>query len=191
MPFPQTNCKSKPQWKGMCGMNISLSSFNFCHIIICKVNNFTFLMCKGVVLLDKTQGFWLVHSTPHFPNATEAGKFEYPETGKKNGQNFICVTYPLDMFETIGKYMLWYIYILTLTVRVILFFFLTDTFSIVLLRTNYYNDSWKLVVLVSCATPLMELATQITGSVAIVIVKGTLVCCALMWLSLYVQNTCK
>ncbi|XP_023657267.2 deoxyribonuclease-2-alpha isoform X1 [Paramormyrops kingsleyae] len=58
---------------------------------------------KGVVLLDKTQGFWLVHSTPHFPNAKEAGQFEYPETGMKNGQNFICVTYPLDMFETIGQ----------------------------------------------------------------------------------------
>lgn len=58
---------------------------------------------KGVVLFDGTQGFWLVHSTPHFPPPKTEGKFSYPETGIPNGQNFICVTYPLDRFETIGE----------------------------------------------------------------------------------------
>lgn len=56
----------------------------------------------GVVLLDKNQGFWLVHSTPHFPPVQKA-QFSYPCSGVVNGQNFICVTYPLERFQTIGK----------------------------------------------------------------------------------------
>ncbi|KAM4601038.1 deoxyribonuclease-2-alpha [Polymixia lowei] len=58
---------------------------------------------KGVVLLDKTQGFWLVHSTPQFPPVQQAGQYYYPSSGVINGQNFICVTYPLDRFQTIGE----------------------------------------------------------------------------------------
>lgn len=58
---------------------------------------------KGVVLLDKNQGFWLVHSTPHFPAERQAGQYFYPSSGVNNGQNFICVTYPLDRFQTIGE----------------------------------------------------------------------------------------
>lgn len=57
----------------------------------------------GVVLLDKDQGFWLVHSTPHFPPVQKAGQFSYPSSGVVYGQNFICVTYPLERFQTIGK----------------------------------------------------------------------------------------
>ncbi|XP_047216981.1 deoxyribonuclease-2-alpha isoform X3 [Girardinichthys multiradiatus] len=58
---------------------------------------------KGVVLLDKNQGFWLVHSTPHFPPERQEGQFYYPSSGVNNGQNFICVTYPLELFQTIGE----------------------------------------------------------------------------------------
>ncbi|KAG7475661.1 deoxyribonuclease-2-alpha [Solea senegalensis] len=58
---------------------------------------------KGVVLLDKNQGFWLVHSTPHFPAVRQAGEYYYPDSGVNYGQNFICVTYPLDHFQTIGE----------------------------------------------------------------------------------------
>ncbi|XP_049902161.1 deoxyribonuclease-2-alpha [Epinephelus moara] len=58
---------------------------------------------KGVVLLDKNQGFWLVHSTPHFPLVRQAGQYYYPDSGVKNGQNFICITFPLDRFQTIGE----------------------------------------------------------------------------------------
>lgn len=58
---------------------------------------------KGVVLLDKNQGFWLVHSTPRFPPEQQVGQYYYPDSGMKNGQNFICVTYPLDRFQTIGE----------------------------------------------------------------------------------------
>ena len=55
------------------------------------------------MLLDKNQGFWLVHSTPHFPPVRQEGQFYYPSSGRNNGQNFICVTYPLERFQTIGK----------------------------------------------------------------------------------------
>ncbi|KAK2815293.1 hypothetical protein Q7C36_023559 [Tachysurus vachellii] len=58
---------------------------------------------KGAVLFDSTQGFWLVHSTPHFPPLKTEGKFSYPNSGINNGQNFICVTYPLERFDTIGE----------------------------------------------------------------------------------------
>ncbi|XP_070690821.1 deoxyribonuclease-2-alpha [Pempheris klunzingeri] len=58
---------------------------------------------KGVVLLDKNQGFWLVHSTPQFPPVRQAGHYYYPSSGVPNGQNFICVTFPLDRFQTIGE----------------------------------------------------------------------------------------
>ncbi|XP_061839062.1 deoxyribonuclease-2-alpha [Nerophis lumbriciformis] len=58
---------------------------------------------KGVVLLDHNQGFWLVHSTPNFPPVRDAGHFRYPHSGTKNGQNFLCVTFPLEQFLSIGE----------------------------------------------------------------------------------------
>lgn len=58
---------------------------------------------KGVVVVDKSQGFWLVHSTPHFPPPQQAGHYSYPDTGLINGQSFLCVTYPLERFHTIGE----------------------------------------------------------------------------------------
>ncbi|XP_059920472.1 deoxyribonuclease-2-alpha isoform X1 [Gadus macrocephalus] len=61
---------------------------------------------KGVVLLDKTQGFWLVHSTPKFPPPRADGQYSYPATGMKKGQSFLCVTYPLKHFQTIGEQLL-------------------------------------------------------------------------------------
>uniref|UniRef100_A0AAV2MF76 Deoxyribonuclease-2-alpha n=1 Tax=Knipowitschia caucasica TaxID=637954 RepID=A0AAV2MF76_KNICA len=58
---------------------------------------------KGVVVLDKGQGFWLVHSTPHFPPPRQTGNYSYPETGLHYGQSFLCVTFPLERFQTIGE----------------------------------------------------------------------------------------
>ncbi|XP_076006659.1 deoxyribonuclease-2-alpha [Genypterus blacodes] len=58
---------------------------------------------KGVVLLGKTQGFWLVHSTPRFPPVRQAGRYSYPSSGLNNGQNFLCVTYPVERFQSIGE----------------------------------------------------------------------------------------
>ncbi|XP_064416895.1 deoxyribonuclease-2-alpha isoform X2 [Latimeria chalumnae] len=57
---------------------------------------------KGVVLLDKEQGFWLIHSTPHFPPPVNQ-RYSWPKNGIRNGQSFLCVTYPFSQFNTIGK----------------------------------------------------------------------------------------
>ncbi|XP_075062760.1 deoxyribonuclease-2-alpha [Mixophyes fleayi] len=61
---------------------------------------------KGVILLDKDQGFWLVHSTPHFP-PDSSRQYEWPSNAFHNGQSFICVTYPFAQFKEIGKQLLY------------------------------------------------------------------------------------
>ncbi|XP_061677220.1 deoxyribonuclease-2-alpha [Syngnathoides biaculeatus] len=58
---------------------------------------------KGAVLLDERQGFWLLHSTPVFPPARREGRYSYPDSGVHFGQNFLCVTFPLERFHVIGE----------------------------------------------------------------------------------------
>lgn len=61
---------------------------------------------KGVVLLDKTQGFWLVHSTPRFPPEAK-DQYSWPENALRNGQSFLCVTYSYAQFKNIGTQLLY------------------------------------------------------------------------------------
>ncbi|XP_073443533.1 deoxyribonuclease-2-alpha [Dendrobates tinctorius] len=61
---------------------------------------------KGVVLLDQNQGFWLIHSTPHFPPSSSQ-KYDYPSNAFHNGQSFICVTYPYTQFGDIGTQLMY------------------------------------------------------------------------------------
>ena len=52
---------------------------------------------KGVVAFDQNEGFWLVHSVPHFPPNTENnGKYGYPHTGQRYGQSFLCISLKTD-----------------------------------------------------------------------------------------------
>uniref|UniRef100_A0A1I8GCS4 Deoxyribonuclease II n=2 Tax=Macrostomum lignano TaxID=282301 RepID=A0A1I8GCS4_9PLAT len=47
---------------------------------------------KGLVALKSGQkGFWLIHSVPKFPNMS-LHRYEYPDTGMKYGQSFLCLT---------------------------------------------------------------------------------------------------
>lgn len=71
---------------------------------------------KGAVLVNNVEGFWLVHSVPHFPpdpngqtNQTEQvtkggqASYSYPKTGRLNGQSFLCVSMKADQFDGVGK----------------------------------------------------------------------------------------
>ncbi|KAL8178390.1 UNVERIFIED_CONTAM: Deoxyribonuclease-2-beta [Gekko kuhli] len=55
---------------------------------------------KGFLLLDKSQGFWVIHSIPEFPPFPQKG-YQYPPTGQKNGQTAICLTFQYDQFAKI------------------------------------------------------------------------------------------
>ncbi|XP_047442300.1 deoxyribonuclease-2-beta [Mugil cephalus] len=57
---------------------------------------------KGVLLFDRSQGFWLSHSIPHFPSFPERG-YLYPSSGKVNGQTALCVTYPYKQFLRVAQ----------------------------------------------------------------------------------------
>ncbi|XP_041862339.1 deoxyribonuclease-2-beta isoform X2 [Melanotaenia boesemani] len=57
---------------------------------------------KGVLLFDQSQGFWLSHSIPHFPSFPERG-YQYPSSGKLNGQTALCVTYQYAQFLRIAQ----------------------------------------------------------------------------------------
>lgn len=61
---------------------------------------------KGDVCFDKTSGFWLVHSVPHFP-PIPSSRYSYPESGTIFGQTFLCVTYQYSKLNDIGNQLLY------------------------------------------------------------------------------------
>ena len=56
---------------------------------------------KGVIGFDTTQGFWLVHSLPRYPNTRKSGYGPLPTV--TYGQSFLCITLPTSAFEDVGK----------------------------------------------------------------------------------------
>lgn len=62
---------------------------------------------KGLLLWNRVQGFWLIHSIPRFPSVPEEG-YDYPLTGKKNGQTGICVTFKYSQYKAIDSQLLIY-----------------------------------------------------------------------------------
>ncbi|XP_067845932.1 deoxyribonuclease-2-beta isoform X3 [Heptranchias perlo] len=62
---------------------------------------------KGVLLFDEAQGFWLIHSVPHFPPFPKKG-YSWPSSGKRNGQTLFCITYKYSQVTEIGKQLLYY-----------------------------------------------------------------------------------
>ena len=64
---------------------------------------------KGVVAFGPKDGFWLVHSVPHFPPNTENnGKYSYPHTGQMYGQSFLCISLrTIDSANAIGGQLLY------------------------------------------------------------------------------------
>ncbi|MXQ86106.1 hypothetical protein E5288_WYG002066 [Bos mutus] len=62
---------------------------------------------KGVLLWNRVQGFWLIHSIPHFPPVPEEG-YDYPPTGRRNGQAGMCITFKYNQYEAIDSQLLVY-----------------------------------------------------------------------------------
>ncbi|XP_074597145.1 plancitoxin-1-like [Brevipalpus obovatus] len=63
--------------------------------------------CKGVVAFDKKTGFWIIHSIPEFmPGPGSKGSkaaYEFPDSGRANGQTGLCLTFDAQDFPTISK----------------------------------------------------------------------------------------
>ncbi|XP_075226785.1 deoxyribonuclease II isoform X2 [Lycorma delicatula] len=58
---------------------------------------------KGVVGVDKTGGFWLIHSVPNFPpSANNSNRYSFPNSGLKNGQSFLCISLSASNIDNIG-----------------------------------------------------------------------------------------
>ncbi|XP_064474097.1 deoxyribonuclease-2-alpha-like [Ornithodoros turicata] len=60
---------------------------------------------KGLILFDGSNGLWLVHSVPKFPEGAAYGRYSYPHSGQEFGQNFLCVTYPTSQLDTIATHL--------------------------------------------------------------------------------------
>ncbi|XP_018579451.1 plancitoxin-1 isoform X2 [Anoplophora glabripennis] len=55
---------------------------------------------KGVVMVNYTGGFWLVHSVPHFPMLGKT--YIFPRTGAVFGQSFLCLSLSLENLNKVG-----------------------------------------------------------------------------------------
>nr|XP_023700029.1 deoxyribonuclease-2-beta [Paramormyrops kingsleyae] len=62
---------------------------------------------KGALLFDTVQGFWMIHSVPHFPPPPEHG-YSWPSSGKMYGQTAFCVTYKYHQLPLIAEQLLYY-----------------------------------------------------------------------------------
>ena len=64
---------------------------------------------KGLVAIDASgsgSGFWLTHSTPHFPASSGSAEFYFPQTEIKYGQTFLCMKLSdKDTIENIGAHL--------------------------------------------------------------------------------------
>jgi len=59
---------------------------------------------KGVMVYDQNAGFWLVHSTPRFPNAPSRNNtYGYPGPQHTYGQSFLCINFDTQTLNMIAS----------------------------------------------------------------------------------------
>lgn len=61
-----------------------------------------FFFLVGLLIWNKIQGIWLIHSVPGFPPFPKDG-YDYPSSGRRYGQNGICVTFKYSQYKEIGN----------------------------------------------------------------------------------------
>lgn len=61
----------------------------------------TYAHAKGLLITDKSQGFWMVHSKPHWPNARSDGPAPFPDV--VYAQSFFCVTLKPEETDVIAS----------------------------------------------------------------------------------------
>ena len=59
---------------------------------------------KGVVAVDNTnKGYWLVHSTPRFPDDPSVASYSFPEYETTYGQSYICMSLNGSSMNAVGN----------------------------------------------------------------------------------------
>lgn len=60
---------------------------------------------KGALVFDDFRGFWMIHSVPNFVELSKPS-YTYPLSGIRNGQSFLCITFPVTALTQIGTQLL-------------------------------------------------------------------------------------
>uniref|UniRef100_A0A914YUE8 Deoxyribonuclease II n=1 Tax=Panagrolaimus superbus TaxID=310955 RepID=A0A914YUE8_9BILA len=91
-------------WKAKNDQSIFYALYNDEHPGSNKSDSYRGHM-KGVLLFDNFRGFWMIHSVPNYVDLSKPA-YSYPKSGIRNGQSFLCVTFPVSALSQIGTQLL-------------------------------------------------------------------------------------
>jgi len=57
---------------------------------------------KGTIMFTDQGGVWLVHSVPRFPFNVNSDTYNYPDSGRENGQIFMCTSLPASALPDVA-----------------------------------------------------------------------------------------
>ena len=67
----------------------------------------TFGHDKGIISFDKDSGFWLIHSTPRFPDTSSSTYKGYPDYAKTYAQSFMCISLDTSTINDVAHMLRW------------------------------------------------------------------------------------